>query len=346
MYSFNFTRFRLLSQTEVCREPCLLKHLRELAGGLEKRELPLLTGELGIQERHPFVVFFEASLLDVAQRGAAFVQFRLQNLKRLLGELQIEAGHFMGGVEFANIARFLQHVGADFLALVPEDEFRFAQLALGQFYVGEGLRTEDWNVRVDSNGHVVALKVIEELEVVVELAEHLVEADGADRGPELALGAFQQVYPGVALLFRFGNKRARLKCVGNQVSLLLIHRERRLLGLHLDRLIGYAREILKLLGENRITPFQMNDALANPRKGQLAASDFNRQFLAGLGTFASDSGNLFGAGALTTKQFEGGSNLRKFQVGGCCPHDDGVARAIEFDLLAFGAIFGRVQLPA
>src|SRR5580692_10594682 len=139
MYSFNFTRFRLLSQAEVWREPCLLKHLRELAGGLEKRELPLLAGELGVEEGHPFVVLFEASLLDVAQRGAAFVQFRLQNLKRLLSELKIEARHFVSSVELADIAGFLQHVGADLLTLVPEDELCFAQLAFGQFYVGEGL---------------------------------------------------------------------------------------------------------------------------------------------------------------------------------------------------------------
>ena len=131
---------------------------------MQKRELPLLAGELGVEERHPFVVFFEASLLDVSQRGAALVQFRLQNLKRLLSELQIEARHFVSGVKFANIAGFLQHVGADFLAFVSEDEFRFAQLAFGQFYVGEGLRAEDWNVRVDSDGDVVALKVIEEFE--------------------------------------------------------------------------------------------------------------------------------------------------------------------------------------
>src|ERR1700751_5001992 len=150
----------------------------------------------------------------------------------------------------------------------------------------------------------------------------------------------------IAFLFRFRDKRARLKPSGDHVRLLLIHRERRLLGLHLDRLTGYAREILKLLGENRITPFQMNDALANPRKGQLAASDFNRQFLAGLGTLASDSGNLFGAGALTTEQFEGGSNLCEFKVRGGSTDDDGIARAVEFDLLAFRTVFGRVQLPA
>ena len=109
---------------------------------------------------------------------------------------------------------------------------------------------------------------------------------------------------------------------------------------------GCAREILKLLGEDRIAPFQMNDSLANAREGQLAASDFNRQFLAGLGTFASDAGNLFGAGALATKQFERRSNLRKFKVGGGGADDDGVACAIEFDLLAFRAVFCRVQLPA
>src|ERR1700748_1150839 len=135
----------------------------------------------------------------------------------------------------------------------------------------------------------------------------------------------------IAFLLRFRDKRAGLKCSGDHVSLLLIHRERRLLGLHLDRLIGYTREILKLLGENRVTPFQVNDTLANARQRQLAASDFNREFLAGLGTFASDAGNLFGAGALTTEQFEGGSHLRKFQVGGRSADDDGVARAVEFD---------------
>src|SRR5579864_4417183 len=190
MYSFDFTRFGLLSQAELCGKPYLLKHLRELAGGLKKRELPLLTGKFGVEEGHPFVVFFEASLLDVSQRGAAFVQFRLQDLERLLGELQIEARHFVSGIEFANIAGLLQHVGADFLAFVAEDEFGFAQLAFGQFYVGKSLGAENWNVRIDSDGDVVTLKMIEEFSVVVEFAEHLVEADGADRGPELALRAF------------------------------------------------------------------------------------------------------------------------------------------------------------
>jgi hypothetical protein len=88
--------------------------------------LPLLAGELGVEEGHPFVVFFEASLFDVSQRGAALVQFRLQNLKGFLSELQIEAGHFVSGIEFANIAGFLKHVGADFLTFVSEGEFGFA----------------------------------------------------------------------------------------------------------------------------------------------------------------------------------------------------------------------------
>ena len=131
---FNFTRFRPLSQAEVCQEPCLLKHLGELAGGLQQRELPLLAREFGVEEGHPFVAFVEASLLDVSQRGAALVEFRLQDLQRFLGELQVEARHFVGGIEFANVARFLQHVGAYFLALVAQDEFGFAQLALREFH--------------------------------------------------------------------------------------------------------------------------------------------------------------------------------------------------------------------
>ena len=67
----------------------------------------MLAGELCVEEGHPFIVFFEASLFDISQRGAAFVQFRLQNLKGFLGELKIEARHFVSSIEFANIAGFL-----------------------------------------------------------------------------------------------------------------------------------------------------------------------------------------------------------------------------------------------
>src|ERR1700752_3870527 len=178
MYSLDFTPLLRVSKAEVCRRPCLLKHLSQLASGLQQRKLPLLAGKFSIEERHPFVVFIETSLIDVSLRGAALGQFRLQNWQRFLGELKIEAGHFVSGVKLANIARFLQYIGADFLASVPQGEFGFAQLAFRQFYVGEGLGAENWNVDIDADSDVVALKVIEEFTVIVEFAKHLVQTDG------------------------------------------------------------------------------------------------------------------------------------------------------------------------
>jgi hypothetical protein len=69
-------------------------------------------------------------------------------------------------------------------------------------------------------------------------------------------------------------------------------------------LFGYAGEVLKLLSENRVAAFKSNDSLADARECELAAGDFNRQFLSGFGAFASDAGDLFGAGTFTPEQLE------------------------------------------
>ena len=55
----------------------LLKDLSQLAGGLEKGQLGLLAGEIGVQEGHPFVVFVQAGLLDFLQGDAVLVELGL-----------------------------------------------------------------------------------------------------------------------------------------------------------------------------------------------------------------------------------------------------------------------------
>src|ERR1700751_489221 len=151
----------------------------------------------------------------------------------------------------------------------------------------------------------------------------------------------------VAFLCGFSDEWAGLERSGDQIALLLVHSKRCFLGLDFDRvLFGHTRKVLKLLSENRVAAFQVNDAFPNARKSQLASSDLNRQFLAGFGAFAGNTGNLFRAGTLAAEQFERMANLRKFEVGGRGANDHGVARVVEFDLLACGAILGGFQLSA
>ena len=93
----------------------LLEHFGELPGGLQQRQLALLPREIGIEKGHPFVVLIQAGVFDVAQIRAALVEFGLQQLQRFLGQLQVQASHFPGRVQFANVALLLQQVESDLL---------------------------------------------------------------------------------------------------------------------------------------------------------------------------------------------------------------------------------------
>ncbi len=111
-------------------------------------------------------------------------------------------------------------------------------------------------------------------------------------------------------------------------------------------LVRRSREIAKLLRENRVAPFEMDDSLADARESELTANVFDRQFLASFGAFARHTGNFLGACAFAAQKLERMANLGKFKIGGGGANDYGVARSFEFDPLSFGASLGCFQLSA
>src|SRR5277367_4332720 len=109
-------------------KPCfsrnvLLEHLRQLAGGLQQRQLAALAREIRIQKSHPLVALVKPAIFDIAQVGPALIELRLQELQAFLCELQIQPRDLPGGIEFQHIALFLQQVEANLLAFVPQGEF-------------------------------------------------------------------------------------------------------------------------------------------------------------------------------------------------------------------------------
>ena len=84
--------------------------------------MTLLARKIGVEEGDPFVALIEPSVFDVAKVGSALIEFRLNQLQRLLGEFEIKAGNFSGGVKFAHVALLLLKIEPDLLALVSQGQ--------------------------------------------------------------------------------------------------------------------------------------------------------------------------------------------------------------------------------
>src|SRR5438309_2121399 len=140
----------------------LLPNLIQLAGRFEQFQLGLLAAEVGVEEREPLVALIEARLLDIAQVDFAFLELGLQNAEVLLGELQLEAGNFLGGVGLADVARLLPNRGGNFGAPVSQGGFSGVEIDLREADIRLDASAEDGDVHVDPDIEIVALEMIEE----------------------------------------------------------------------------------------------------------------------------------------------------------------------------------------
>ncbi len=121
----------------------LLPNLIQLAGRFEQLQLGLLAAEIGVEEREPLVALFEARLLDVAQVDFAFFELGLQNAEVLLGELELEAGDFLGGVGLPDVARLLPNRGGNFGAPVSQGGLSGVEIDLREADIGLDASAED-----------------------------------------------------------------------------------------------------------------------------------------------------------------------------------------------------------
>ena len=85
--------------------------------------MTLLAGKISIEEGDPFVTLIEPGVFDIAKVGPALIEFRLDQLQRLLGKFEVQASDFPGRIEFADVMLFLLQVEADLLALIAQSEF-------------------------------------------------------------------------------------------------------------------------------------------------------------------------------------------------------------------------------
>src|SRR5580658_944260 len=246
----------------------LLKHLRQLAGGLQQRQLTALAREIRVQESHPLVIFIQANFLDIAQRGAALVEFSLDELDGLLRQLQIQARDLARRVQFAHILRFLANVQADFLPLISERQFGKLEFTFSQGHIGARFGRVQRNGNLHAGGDVVTLKPFVEFGVIVDGAQEAVLADYVHRGPKTSARAAQDFLPRQAIVFRFLNAAIALHGQIGQLVFLLIGSEGRLVGVHLNRLrVADAGQVPDLLHQSVVAPFQLDDALLDARRG-------------------------------------------------------------------------------
>ena len=208
--------------------------------------------------------------------------------------------------------------------------FAASQIYFGEADVGFGLRAEDRDLHLNSGVKIVALKGAEELVVIVEFAEHAINADEFERWKVAALFALEAKFLGAHIGFGQLQAGIILHGHGDEIGAFLFGLAGKIFGQDFHGLI---RRISHLRAQENfqfvLAAFQLQNALRDLSFGELRLGDFHGQ----LETFAfaslRDFENFVGAVLFGAKQVERVANFAEFEISHGGAHDDAVAHVFK-----------------
>ena len=105
-----------------------------------------------------------------------------------MGDVQIEAGYFGCGAGFADFAEGFFQIAGDAVAGARELDFQMGQFGLRLRHLRAHARAEQRQLKRDADFAVIALEVVEELGIVIELGQHAVLRHQVDAGEAGGVG--------------------------------------------------------------------------------------------------------------------------------------------------------------
>src|ERR1700730_11075547 len=155
------------------RKTRLLEHFCYLPGRAKQLKLRLLPRIVGIEEDQPLIVFIEVCRFQISQAAAALIELHLQNVQIFLGELQFEARHVSRKIGFAHLPRHAPDIERKLAAFFREQQLSGAQIGSRKCDCGRGAGGKNWDANFQTKYDIVTLKFLEEIGVIVGIAQNI-----------------------------------------------------------------------------------------------------------------------------------------------------------------------------
>src|SRR5206468_484963 len=212
--------------------------------------------------------------------------------------------------------RLLPNRGGNFGAPVSQGGFSGVEIDLREADIRLDASAEDGDVHVDPDIEIVALEMIEKLEVIVEFAQNAVDADELDGGEISALLAGQAELLGADVGLGQLQLCIALQSHGDEIGAFLFRFAGQVFGGDFEALILLEPELCPQEDfEFVFTAFKLNGALPDAGFGELRFGHFDGQLESFGLAFLSDLQNPGGAFLLFGKKLKRVAHLGQLEVG-------------------------------